>query len=117
MKLKKIYYRDLDNIMMPLSDLVDTEIIFTPEDLKGDIELPKSFIFTFGAPIYTKRNLWEKIKYFLRAFKKWEGKLDKKTATFNKLYIGHDRRRKNRDVDIEYIKINGVEAEIKNDIN
>lgn len=47
--------------------------------------------------------------------RRWEGKLDKKTAMFDKLYIGHDRRRNNRDVDIEYIKINGVEYNINGD--
>ena len=108
--LKKIYFRDLDtDRMIPLSELVDCAIVFTPEDLEGDFEFPKSFTIGFGPRIYTKRNLWGKIKYFLRTFKKWEGKLDKKTATFDKLYIGHDRRRKSRDVIIEYLKVNGID--------
>ncbi|KKK93776.1 hypothetical protein LCGC14_2689500 [marine sediment metagenome] len=47
--------------------------------------------------------------------RRWEGKIDKKTATFDSLYVGHDRRRKNRDVDIEYIKVNGVEYNINGD--
>ena len=112
--LKKIYYRDMDsNKKIPLSDLVDCAVIFTPEDLKGDIELPLRFTFGLCGP-FKKRGVKDKIKTFFSQFRKWEGKLDKKTATFDKLYIGQDRRRKNRDVDIEYLKINGVEVEMKN---
>jgi len=107
--LKKIYYRDMDsNKRIPLSDLIDCTVIFTPEDLKEDIELPARFSFCFCLPL-KKRGVKDKIKTFFSQFRKWEGKIDKKTATFSKLYIGHDRRRKNRDVDIEYIKVNGVD--------
>ncbi len=113
--LKKIYYRDMDsNKKIPLSDLVDCAVVFTPEDLKGDIELPLHFTFGFCGPI-KKQGIKDKIKTFFSRFRKWEGKLDKKTATFDSLYVGHDRRRKNRDVDIEYIKVNGVEYNINGD--
>lgn len=50
-----------------------------------------------------------KTKELFVLFHKWKAKFDKKTVTFDKLYIGLDRRRKNRDVIIESLKINGVE--------
>lgn len=114
---KKIYYRDMDsNKRIPLSDLVDCAVIFTPEDLKGDIELPLHFTFGFCGPL-KKRGVKDKIKTFFNRFHKWEGRVDKKTATFDKsYYAGPDRRRKNRDVDIEYIKVNGVEYDSNGDL-
>ena len=46
----------------------------------------------------------------MRIFKKWEGKIDKKTATFEDgCYFGHERRFK-PDAIIESFKINGVEC-------
>ncbi len=112
--LKKIYYRDMDsNKRIPLSDLVGCAVIFTPEDLKGDIELPSRFTFVFCGPL-KKRGIKDKIKTFFSQFPKWEGRIDIKTTTFDKLYIGHGSEQP--EVTIESLKINGIEYDINGDL-
>ena len=95
--------------MYPLSLFVNKEIICTKEDMMDTTALPEQFTLDIVFPPVEPRGLKNRLKTFVRMFKKWKGKIDKKTATFeNGCYFGPERRHK-VDAIIESLKLNGVD--------
>ena len=75
--------------MYPLSLFVNKEIICTKEDMMDTTALPEQFTLDIVFPPVEPRGLKNRLKTFVRMFKKWKGKIDKKTATFeNGCYFG-----------------------------
>ena len=108
--MEKLYLHDLENNKMyPLSMFVNKEIICTKEGMMDTTALPEQFTLDIVFPPVEPRRLKNRLKTFLQIFKKWKGKIDKKTTTFeNGCYFGLERRHK-LDAIIESLKLNDVD--------